>query len=164
MKSPPPIQQAARERHQANRYPGDLAADLGLSETSAASPWAWRSLALAASVVIAASALWWLNSAPPTEVGPEPGPIVVDAPPRPPVATTQSADPATIGVRLTEVPTLRLSRVTDRPSRYAPPSSPASFKPRSTPKRFPSVDFKRPKPNPPSSRRPSHEHAPDEIV
>lgn len=166
MKSPHPWKQATRQSHEAKRYPGDLAADLGLAETSALSPWAWRSFALAASVAIAASLLWWLNRTPTGAVTPEADMIAIELTTEPPTQTAAPAThaPATLGVRLSEIPTLKLSRTTDRPSRFSSPSSPPSFNFRSTPKRFLRVDFKRPDSSSPSSRRPQHELPADRVV
>ncbi|MEM9420843.1 MAG: hypothetical protein AAGA25_17590, partial [Planctomycetota bacterium] len=104
MKSPRPPKQAARESYEAKRYPGDLAADLGLSDSYSISPWAWRSLALAASVMIAASALWWLNRTPPAGVEPESNPIVAAPKPAPPRAPGKPPPPPPHGGRRDQLP------------------------------------------------------------
>lgn len=164
---------AARQHYQTTRYPGDLAADLGVDAKITKQAPMWRgALAVAAAILLAVSGWWLSNRQQTVPLGPMPSPMVVTPLPETPFWDSKAAsiDPRGVGVRLSEVPTLRTSRLADRPERLTPPTRPRTLSLGTTPRRFPGVIVKRavlspvlspdfPRTfRPPSSRSPADEH------
>ncbi|MEO0515341.1 MAG: hypothetical protein AAF086_08625 [Planctomycetota bacterium] len=162
--------QTARRDYRTHRYPGDLAADLGLGRPRLAGRLRdWRGVGSAAALLVLAATVWWWVAAPspqrvvvtPDGATPIAVPKTVASPP-----TTKAIAPAAVGVRLTEVPPLRLSLLADRTGRAAISTRlrPRPLNLGSTPRRFPGLTLKRTDSPPPSSRRPFDEHPrPDNV-